>query len=541
MRSVLVSSLPGTRPTPAGGRVASSRTGLRLRAAGALLLALVVGAGVPAARAGSGSFTLFHTNDLHAHFLPEPATWRDDKALIGGFEALESTLRRERESAGPSLYLDAGDFMTGTPLSDLEYKGAKGGAVVEFYNQLGLDAMSIGNHEFDLPLSNLDSLVALADFPILAANLRYTGGQPVFEKDFVTFEVGGVRVGVIGITTDKLDELISPKKRQELEISSGVAALDRLVPEVDPMTDLIIVLSHEGIETDREIARQVAGIDIIVGGHSHTRLDHGERVNGVLILQAGSSGRYLGRVDLEVENDRLKSADSRLIPTWAEGAKASPEIEEMVRTFGKQIDEEFGKVIAQAPAPLGRCYFCESELGDWLTDQMRQIAGTDVALLNSGGIRKDLAAGPVKKLDVQEILPFANLLCRFSCTGAQLAAIARHNAAAEATEDHGILQVSGLEYSWSPAPDGADLSVVLVGGQPVDPEARYTVATVDFIAQSQPEKYLGFVPDNVDMLGSALAPVIMEAAARLGTIETPRSDRIRKVETAPVPAATGGE
>ncbi len=493
----------------------------------ALSLALLLTA---CAGADGGKVTIFHTNDLHAHFLPEEASWRDDGAPVGGFLALESIIAAERAKAERSIYLDAGDFMTGTPLSDMEHRGAKGGAIVEFYNRVGLDGMAIGNHEFDQSLENLDALLALAEFPVFGANLAGRGGRPFTGHEYRVYDLDGVRIGVIGITTEELGGLVSGEIREALTVTTGVETVERLLPEVDERSDLIILLSHEGIDTDREIARRTEGLDMIIGGHSHTRLEKGEWVNGVLIVQAGSSGRYLGRVDLVVKDDAIAEAECRLIPALAGGAAGSPGMEALVERFKRAINDEYVVVIAEAKSKMGRCYYCESDLGNWLADRLREIAKTDVGMINSGGIRKDIGAGPVKRLDILEMLPFTNMICRFDCTGEELLAIALHNAEAEATEDHGILQVSGLSYSWYRDADGIELHMAYVGGKEIDPARRYTVATVDFVGVSQPAKYLGIVPDSVESLGVTLTNRVLEAVEKSGVMKAPREDRVQRVE-----------
>lgn len=492
----------------------------------ALLLTGCAGTG-----GGSGKLTILHTNDLHAHFLPEEGSRRDDGAPVGGFIALESTITAEREKAEQSLYLDAGDFMTGTPLSNMEHRGAKGGALVEFYNLVDLDGMTIGNHEFDHSLEEMDALFGLADFPVFGANLADEEGRPFTGHEYKIYKTGGVRVGVIGITTEELGGLVSREKREVLTITTGVETVERLLPEVDEKSDLIVLLSHEGVWIDREIARRTEGIDMIVGGHSHTRLNEGEWVNGVLIVQAGSSGRYLGRADLVVEDDAIAEAECRLVPVVADStAIGSPKMAALVDRFEKMIDEKYDVVIAEAKSDLGRCYYCESDLGNWLADRLREITGTDVAVINSGGIRKGIDAGPVKKLDIQEVLPFTNMICRFECTGEELLAIALHNAEAEATEDHGILQVSGITYSWYRKADGIGLHKAYVDGEEIDPARRYTVGTVDFVGISQPEKYLGIVPESVESLGATVTSRVMEAVEKIGVIEAPQEDRVQRVE-----------
>jgi len=500
------------------------------------IIAILFTAAQPAL-AGEGPVTLFHTNDSHAAFLPNEATWRDDKALIGGFLALEYHLNRERATAPHSLYLDGGDFMTGNPISNVDYEGAKGGALVRLFDTIGLDAMALGNHEFDHPRENTLALMAMADFPILAANLRGPDGNLFAEEAYTIREVGDVRVGIIGLTTDDLGTAIGKSQFEGLQVTPAVEVLAELVPRIDAETDLIVVLSHEGIGTDREIARQIEGIDIIVGGHSHTRLERGEWVGDVLIVQAGSRFRYIGRVDMMVEGDKAVDVKCRLVPVWAEGATGSEEVASLIGRFEKSIDEEYGVVIAEASTRMRGSYHNESDLGNWLTDRVREYTGADVAYLNSGGIRKEIQAGDVRRLDIQEMLPFSNALCTFTCTGKELIEITAQNIAAGVTEEHGVLQSSGLQVTWGRSGDDvwvAEAYLTDTDGKivsPVDVDATYTIATVDYVAVSQPDKYLGYQPSDVETFGAILTDAIMEGVERLGRIDPPEGRRMIQMKS----------
>ncbi len=497
------------------------------------LTALVLFAvSAPAVIAGSGSLTLFHTNDTHASFTPTEATWVDSRPLIGGFAALEYFINEERELASHSLYLDGGDFMTGNPISNIEHNGVKGGALIELFGKIGLDAMALGNHEFDHPRENTLALIEKSDFPILAANLRYVDGKLFTGKGYVIKKAGDVRVGIIGLTPDDLQDLIGNSVFKGLEVIPAVEALNELVPVVDAESDLIVVLSHQGIEGDRVIAQQVEGIDIIIGGHSHTRLNRGEWVGKVLIAHAGSNMRYLGMIDLTVEDDRAVDVECEIIPLWVAEAESSERVISLVERFEVEIEKEYGQVIAQSNATLGRSYYAESDLGNWIADRVRTITGTDVALLNSGGLRKNLEPGEVRKLDIQEILPFGNSLCTFQCTGEELIGIIENNLTAGATEEHGILQSSGLVVRWGQAADKVWVVEARLGrpgkgdGKLVNPEQTYTISTVDYVAISQPERYLGYRPDNVQGTGSVLTDVIMTDVEQIGIIEAPTGRRM---------------
>jgi 2',3'-cyclic-nucleotide 2'-phosphodiesterase (5'-nucleotidase family) len=269
-------------------------------------------------------------------------------------------------------------------------------------------------------------------------------------------------------------------------------------------------------------------------------------VGNVLIVQAGSKMRYLGRIDLDVEDDRATDVQCRLVPLWTAGYDGSAKVDSMVARFEEDIQEEYGKVIARSEATLGRNSEGESDLGNWLTDRLRAVTGADVAFLNSGGIRDNLAAGEVTKLDIQEILPFSNAVCTFACTGEELIAMVENNLLAGVTGDHGVLQSSGLVVSWGLAGDKVWVSHARLGAPgdddapAVDPEGTYTVATVDYVAISQPEKYLGYRPVDVQGTGTVLTDAIMEDVEKTGTIARPAGRRmIQEKSVEPAAGAIG--
>lgn len=516
-----------TVPPPRGGLLP-----VKFRFFPALLPLLLIASAPSGVFAGEGTITLFHTSDVHASFLPTEATWLEEKPLIGGFAALDHYLNRERESSPHSLYLDGGDFMTGNPISNIEYNGAKGGALVELFRAVGLDAMALGNHEFDHPRENTVALIRNGKFPILAANVRYTGGGLITEKGYIIREVGGVRVGIICLAPDDLSSMIQSTACEGLESMGAVEVLKKLVPEVDEKTDLIVVLSHQGIGGDRIIAQEVDGIDIIVGGHSHTRLERGEWVGDVLIAQAGGRMRYLGKIDLTVEDDRAVDVRCALIPLWVDGIKPSDEMVSLISRFETEVENDYGRVIARSTELLGRSGLMECDLGNWLSDRVRAITGADIAFLNSGGLRANLEAGDVRKLDIHEILPFNNALCTFRCTGEELRGIVESNLTAGVTGEHGVLQSSGLLVKWSRVGEVVQVREIRLGlpgegpGILLDEGAIYTVASVDYVAISLPEKYLGYRPDNVRATGSTLTEAIMLDVQNEGIVTPPVGERM---------------
>jgi 2',3'-cyclic-nucleotide 2'-phosphodiesterase (5'-nucleotidase family) len=311
-------------------------------------------------------------------------------------------------------------------------------------------------------------------------------------------------------------------------VSPIVDVARELVQEIDPKTDLVVLMTHVGLDEDKRLARNVPGIDVIVGGHSHTRLTSPVVENGVVIVQAGANCQNLGRLRLTVEDDRVVSHAGDLIELWPrEGGR--PEVRSLVQSMEETIGKEYGVVIGQLAETWDRSSNGESNVGNWLTDRMREAGGGDFAVLNSGGIRKDIAAGPLTKLEILEVLPFYNTLATFECTGEELLSIIRQNAKAAEGGERGILQVSGIRYAYEPRGGSIEIVEATVGGKPIDPGAIYRGVAVDFLIQGNSQRYFGFDPKKVEITGDLLSAVIIEAVEKAGTVESKMDGRIRKV------------
>jgi 2',3'-cyclic-nucleotide 2'-phosphodiesterase (5'-nucleotidase family) len=523
----------------AGG--APGRTGRLPAALGALALALAAAVPVPAAEpaapqpgAGPWNLTIFHTNDTHAGMFARPADWRDDGRPVGGIVALAHHLAAERRTAAPDLLVDAGDFMTGNPVCNLREDGVPGAAIARLFNAMDYDVGLVGNHEFDIGLADLQRLLPRFEHPVLAVDIVDAQGQAVFRAEPVVLKRGEVRVGIMGVSCGEMAEVVAPSRLAGLAMAPQAPLLRAQAAALDPDTDLLVVLSHNGLDQDRKLAAELAGsgIDVIVGGHSHTRMRQPELVAGILIVQAGSALTNLGRLDLRVADDRVAGYDGRLVSLWADsldtgGALAG--IAALAGGYEEQVRREYGRVLGTLATDLGRGRG-ETALGNWLADVLREAAQADVGLINSGGIRRDLPSGPLTALHIHEVLPFANSLVTVRMTGGELAAVADWNAAAQVSGDHGILQVSGLEYAIVAGPEGAPARAgeVTVGGRPLDPGATYLVAMPDFVAMMGPV-YLGCPNPPFTDTGRELSQVAAAAVEKAGTVQAPAGGRIRGV------------
>jgi 2',3'-cyclic-nucleotide 2'-phosphodiesterase (5'-nucleotidase family) len=246
----------------------------------------------PPVAQGPIPITVLHVNDLHGALYAESKGDRD----LGGVAQLVGQIERERASAaGPVLLMDAGDAIQGTFISNR----SRGEAVFEILNAAGLSAMTLGNHEFDWGLDVLRERIEQARFPVLAANLESTADQALESvlpgvSPYVVLDAGGVRIGVLGLTYHDLTTVVRASAVEGLRSLPGLETVERYLPELRDRADLIVILSHMGLEGDRALARTIPEVQLIIGGHSHQVLQEGARVGQTVIAQAGAYGEYLG-------------------------------------------------------------------------------------------------------------------------------------------------------------------------------------------------------------------------------------------------------
>ncbi len=484
--------------------------------------------------AAPGHVTILHTNDLHGHFLPEPAEWLENRPAIGGFERLDAELRAIRAARGDAstLTLDGGDILTGTPLTDIEEDGATGTAMLRFLKLLEYDAWAIGNHEFDKGLDNLSRFSANSAMPLLSANVRSIDGTaPLLpnQKFAQVFTAGDVKVGVIGVTTEDLGGLMSRADFGRLKLTDVAESVRGEVERLDATTDLIVVLSHIGVEHDARLAREVQGIDLIVGGHSHTRMTTAVQVGATWIVQSGSYGRSLGVVDLIVSHDGIAEFHYELRDLLPETLPMAPsaEVHRLAEGYSARIDAVFGEVIATAPALMSRSYYHESALGRWITDVLVATTGADIGLYNGGGLRADIGPGPVPRRAIFECFPFRNEIMTFTFTGAEVMDLLVRNAIAESGEKKGFLPISGVRYTWRERNGAAEIVQAYIGGNQVDLAKTYTIATNSYIAE-QWEKHLGAKPRDLKSFGMSDYDAALEYAAKHG-VHDPGDVRAEKL------------
>ncbi len=484
----------------------------------AFLLFLGLVAGNPSG-AAARPLTILHFNDFHGHL--EPVTDAATGETLGGIARLAGAIAavRAEEPKRPVLVLFGGDLLQGTVTSTV-FLGLPD---LDMLGQAGVDAAVMGNHELDYGQDHLRTLLARSRYPILGANVR-AAPEPFALRPSVLLEPsGGPRVAVLGLVTEELATTTHPRNAVGVSVDDAIAVARTLIPALERQADLVVVLSHLGIAEDRRLAREVPGVDLVVGGHNHNRYAQPVIENGVPIVQAGDWGRWLGRMDLDVEEDKARVVGYRLIPIDASIAE-DPAIAAQARALGQRLEAEVGVVVGRLEYELdGRREVIrrgESAFGNLLGDLARELTGSDVALFNGGGIRTSVPAGEVRLKHVYEAIPFANELVTGTLSGAQLLAALERSASLDPLDNPGgFLQVSGLRYAIR---DGR-VDEVTVGGLPLRSDARYRAVMPDFLAAGG-DGYatLAAMQDKV-ATGRIISDMLVEAFRARGTI-TPVTD-----------------
>ncbi len=438
------------------------------------------------------SLTILHTNDTHGHLKPfsypsvvPPGSELEDLKVrknIGGIARRATLVKRLREELGKrgtTVWLvDTGDFSEGTPFST-EYHGEADAAAM---NAAGYTFGALGNHEFNNPLSRLKSLIRMFRYPVLCANaIENSTGAPLTQASEIR-ELGPLKIGIFGLVTRSTSGY--PAAREGVTITDEIETSRRMVKTLRPKADIIMVISHAGEKVDEQIAAEVPEVNVIVGGHTHSRRPVGEvvwhsgerkgsEIHGTILVQAHQWGGELGRLDLKFGRDargtwQIQDYKARLL-------LVTPDIPEdrtvaaVVDRYWQPIAVRYGKVIGRAAAD-----FIErgKDLAPYnlMADSIRETFGTEIELENLGGVRAPLIKGEITLADLVEMDPFDNTIVTFTITGRQLKQILRSERPA----------VSGLRYRME---NGAVVEVT-VAGKPLMEYQTYSGATNSYFARN---------------------------------------------------------
>ncbi len=371
--------------------------------------------------------TLLHSNDMHGDFLAEQI----DDRLVGGVSLLSGYIGKVREEQPNTLYCVAGDMFRGSVI-DSEYKGV---STIEIMNLLAPDVVTLGNHETDYGVAHLLFLEKCAKFPIINANLhvRSTGAR-LFQPYHIT-KIDGMKILSIGILTE---DVIAETRKDELigslvDVGEAVEEIGRICNAYNAVDiDLTVLLTHIGFEEDKKLAARLDpawGVDLIIGGHSHTLLTEPAVVNGIPIVQAGTGTGIIGRLDLIYDGMRknIQKLDWTCVPINEKTAPKDEVMEELLESYRTETDSKYKRVITRWARRLTHpSREQETEMGNLYTDALQWESSFDIMMMGSGSIRKKELGPIIEYQDMLENTPFDDNLWMVEVTGAQFRRIVKH-------------------------------------------------------------------------------------------------------------------
>ena len=532
--------------------------------------ALALTAGFTGAAQAEFALKILHINDFHSRF--ESITGTDSTCnaegetkgeCFGGIARLKTEIDAQKAAAATAgenvVLLSAGDNFQGS----LFYTQYKSQIVSDFFNDMGFDVVATGNHEFDDGPAEFAKFLASAKFPIIGGNFDTTKDPDLkgLPPGVIVLNVGGEKIGVIGATTEDTPAIASPGPTVAFEsvteyVKGAVTGLE------SAGINKIIVLGHLGYTVDQELAKAVSGIDVIVGGHSHTFLGTGEGEAGpyptlvknpdgvdVPIVQAGQYGKVLG--DLKVTWDDAGKVISATGAPILLDASVKPDqgFIDRVAELGKPLESLKAEVIGSATAPIEGdrkvCRAMECSMGNLVADAMLDRVkdqGVTIAVQNGGGLRASIDAGEITMGEVLTVLPFSNTLATFQLTGADIVA-SLENGVSDIENGAGRFpQVAGLKYTFDKSkPAGSRVSDVMVqdgtNWAPIDPAKTYGVVTNNFM-RTGGDGYTLFAENGMEAydFGPPLEKVLADFIAAQGGTYTPYTDgRITDASPAPAP------
>ncbi|WP_372999421.1 5'-nucleotidase C-terminal domain-containing protein [Lutispora sp.] len=425
------------------------------------------------------TITIVHTNDTHSRV----------EAGIG-FAKVAAKVKELKAANPNTLVVDAGDTLHGQTFATI----SKGESIIKVMNAVGYDVMTPGNHDFNYGQDRLVELAGMAQFPIISANLVKADGTTLLEP-YVIKEIGGLKIGIFGLSTPETAYKTNPKNVEGLTFANPVEIAKKIVAELqEKEVDAIIALAHLGIDketvdTSYLVRDNVEGIDLIIDGHSHSTLDTIDNEGkDTKIVSTGEYNNNLGIVNLIFADGELKTVEPSV---FSNEEAAELETDADVIAIIEEVKEEnkaitsvvVGKTDVELDGVREHVRGGETNLSNLITDAMLAASGADMAITNGGGIRASIDVGDITMEEIITVLPFGNYVIVKEYTGAQILAALEHGTANYPELAGSFAQVAGVTFTLDLNEEaGKRVKDVKIGGQPLDLEKTYKVATNDFMA-----------------------------------------------------------
>ncbi len=438
--------------------------------------------------------TIIQMNDSHAYFdLHQEMFWVGDHAVYrkaGGYARIATLVKLIRSDSPDCLFCDCGDTFQGTyPAQE-----TRGKALVPILNSMGIDAMT-AHWEFAYGPEVFQQRVAELNYPMLAINLFDTvTNKPVFPS-YVVKEVGGLRIGLVGIASNIIDKTMPPSFSEGIYFTLGKDELPSVISILKnkEKVDLIILISHLGFPQDMKLLSEVLGIDICLSGHTHNRLSEPVLIGKTIVIQSGCHGSFLGRLDVEVKSGEIVDYRHQLIEVKAT-TEPDPAVDKLVQEALSPFNDELSKVVGETVTALNRGTTLESTMDNFLLEALLETTGAQLAFSNGWRFGASIIPGKITINDLYNIIPMNPPVSTVELTGAELKEMLEENLertfSCEPYKQMGgyVKRSLGLNvYFKIENPAGKRIQEIFVGKEEVKPDQYYTAAFVTM--QGVPEKY----------------------------------------------------
>lgn len=421
--------------------------------------------------------TLLHSNDMHGDFLAETV----DKNLIGGVSMLSGYINHVRKEEANTLYCIAGDMFRGSVI-DSEFKGL---STIEIMNALAPDVVTIGNHETDYGIAHLLFLEKCAKFPIINANLYIKSNYVRLFQSHTIYHLDGMKILFIGIITESAIKSVKNDSSvgSFVDIHEAAQEIGKICNTYNATDiDLTVLLTHIGFEEDKKLAEKLDpawGVDIIIGGHSHTFIDEPAIVNDIVIVQAGTGTDQIGRFDLVIDtyNNTINNYTWKTIPINRETCPTDSEIEKILCSYKKETDKKYNKIITRMHKKLthpGRNQ--ETEIGGLFADILAESLSLDLMFIGSGSIRTESFGPLIRVMDLIETFPYDSSVYLVKIKGKQLKHMLLYMIRDEIWQGmHSSFQQISKRFKVTYDIRNSELKEFLFDNKPVEEEKLYRV------------------------------------------------------------------
>lgn len=449
------------------------------------IIGLIIGAAVICAmalpvKAGAAetvNLSILYTADTHGHL---HSFYYDSRKPVGGIAKRAIFFQdKRRHKSMIWLTLDTGDALSGTALADV----FQGYVPVQAMNKLAYDAMSLGVHDFDFGTDVLKQRIAEAEFSVVCANVQNAATGEPFTTPYIILERKGVRIAIMGLITGELASHVAPQNFSGLTVIDPVQTARQLVPQLEGQADIIIALTHLGINEDIRLASEVRGIDVVIGGMSHSELQVPMKFEETLIVHNPEFGRSVGMLKLSYDpeqNHRRVYFYNELVPMAGQWVENNNYLEWLAGYSG-ELNQRMEILTGSAGLELSnlKVRSAETPLGNYVTDILRTQTGADVALLPAAFFAGTLPQGPITLGDLYTALPYDQYAEVLEVSGGELKEIL--DDATSQIGKAGFPQVSGLSFGIL----GGKAYQIQVGGRELDPFATYRLVTSDALADGR--------------------------------------------------------